>query len=144
MSTTRLVDSQKLYLSLHRFLGTTSPKSDQAVNQSPDGATSWMCINDPRMGRLLVGKPQEIVVVRDDHSILRGRKGEMLAVRRADQARVAGCGDVDAAKAQPIGHGAIDVLIEMEANCHRRSFLSLTRSQRRVPLAAPLHNRRNP
>lgn len=74
-----------------------------------------MAVRDAGMLDAHFGAGQKVVVVRHKHAPFAQSESELPIVRRLQQPTLlAGC-HVDASPAQSVGHGRIDVLVEMKA-----------------------------
>lgn len=69
----------------------------------------------PHAGRLGRSQPQKIPVVRYQHSLLPGRKGQLIFIRCPSEPCFLGSRHIHAALAQTGGNGRIDVFIQVEA-----------------------------
>jgi hypothetical protein len=79
-----------------------------------DAAAPWRTID--YAGVRCAGQSEEVIVKSNHDAVLGKGKVQMLFVGSAEQSGLLRGRDIDAPKAQAIGHNAVDVFIEMKAD----------------------------
>jgi hypothetical protein len=96
----------------------TSPEPHQPVDELPDAAVPRRAIDNARMRCTFASQSEEVAVQSNDDALLSKGKCQVLLIRSPNQSGLLSGRDIDAPEPQAVGHGAVDVLIEMKADLH--------------------------
>jgi hypothetical protein len=108
---------------LHIFRISCPPKPCELKHDLSDGSSTLMAVHNSAMLMAIMVKPEEVVIMSDDHALLATSKNELLFITCTKQANITWRRYVDATFAQSFGNGDPNAFVKVKSNLHQRPCL---------------------